>query len=163
MRSTETQPIDDECTGGGMIDDHYARLTPLFFPFPMLWMSFHFHVAFQNPSTIHVSTINVFWKHLSSKTHLTTSPMGSRWFACPKHNITASDEHAAVQAVVAIMDGDICVKSDPKTHGSLELFMFLRLTGPPKCPYIQENVLIFKSLVLTQNTFKNSITTSLNE
>ena len=81
----------------------------------------------------------------------------------PKHNITASDEHAAVQAVVAIMDGDICVKSDPKTHGSLELFMFLRLTGPPKCPYIQENVLIFKSLVLTQNTFKNSITTSLNE
>lgn len=56
-----------------------------------------------------------------------------------KHNITASDEHAAVQAVVAIMDGDMCVKSDPKTHGSLELFMFLRLTGPPKCPYIQEN------------------------
>jgi len=41
-----------------------------------------------------------------------------------KHNITASDEHAAVQAVVAIMDGDICVKSDPKTHGSLCLCFY---------------------------------------
>ena len=39
-----------------------------------------------------------------------------------KHNITESDEHAEVQAVVEIVDGDIYGKSDPRKHGWPEGF-----------------------------------------
>lgn len=109
-----------------------------FFSFPMLWMSFHFHVAFQNPSTIHVSTINVFWKHLSSKTHLTTSPKGSRWFACPQtqHN---SKWWKCSSASRRCNYGRRYLCQKWSKNAWIPMFMFLLLTGPPKCPYIQEN------------------------
>jgi len=121
MRSTETQPIDDECTGGGMIDDHYARLTPPFFPSDVMnELSFSCGISKSiNHPCVHYQMFSENIYHQKPNLQPPLSDQGG--LHAHKHNITASDEHAAVQAVVAIMDGDICVKSDPKTHGSFYL------------------------------------------
>ena len=120
-----------------------------FFPFTLLWMSFHFHVAFQNPSTIHVFSENIYHQIPTLQPPL----RDSRWFAClqTQHN---SEWWTCCSAGRRCNYGGRYLCQNWSKKAWIILFMFLRLKGPPKCPYIQAND-SYKSLVFTQNTFKN--------